>query len=126
MKAEPKTQKAVIPAFTPVASGLLQRKCGCGGAPGADGECSECKKKSMSLQRKATGSVANSLAPSIVHEVVGSPGQPLDGGVRSYLEPRLGHDFSRVRVHTDTRAGDSARAVEAVAYTVGRLSLAMG
>src|SRR6185436_20456330 len=36
------------------------------------------------------------------------------------MEPRMGHDFSRVRVHTDARAAESASAVNAVAYTVGR------
>jgi hypothetical protein len=35
------------------------------------------------------------------------------------MEPRFGHDFSRVRVHTDARAASSARAVNALAYTVG-------
>jgi hypothetical protein len=35
------------------------------------------------------------------------------------MEPRFGHDFSRVRVHTDARAAESARAVNARAYTVG-------
>ena len=35
------------------------------------------------------------------------------------MEPRFGHDFSRVRVHTDAQAADSARAVNALAYTVG-------
>ena len=36
------------------------------------------------------------------------------------MEPRFGHDFSQVRVHADARASDSARAVNARAYTVGR------
>ncbi|MCZ6673538.1 MAG: DUF4157 domain-containing protein, partial [Verrucomicrobia bacterium] len=36
------------------------------------------------------------------------------------MEPRFGHDFSQVRVHTDTRAGKSAQEVHALAYTVGR------
>ena len=36
------------------------------------------------------------------------------------MESRFGHDFSQVRVHTDTRAAESARAVNARAYTVGR------
>ena len=36
------------------------------------------------------------------------------------MEPRFGYDFSRVRVHTDARATQSARAVNALAYTVGR------
>jgi hypothetical protein len=36
------------------------------------------------------------------------------------MESRFGHDFSQVRVHTDARAAESARAVDAAAYTVGR------
>lgn len=36
------------------------------------------------------------------------------------MEPRFGHDFSEVRVHADARAAESARAVNALAYTVGR------
>ena len=59
-------------------------------------------------------------APPIVHDVVGSSGQPLDAGTRAFMEPRFGHDFSKVRVHTDAKAADSARAVQARAYTVGR------
>jgi hypothetical protein len=35
------------------------------------------------------------------------------------MEPRFGHDFSKVRVHTDEKAGESAQAIGAVAYTVG-------
>jgi len=38
---------------------------------------------------------------------------------QSFFEPRLRHDFSHMRVHTDARAAESARAVKALAYTVG-------
>ena len=38
---------------------------------------------------------------------------------RSFFEPRFGYDFSRVGVHTDTQAAESARAVNARAFTVG-------
>jgi len=55
----------------------------------------------------------------VVHEVLRSPGRPLDRGTRARMEPRFGHDFSGVRVHTDARAAESARAVNALAYTVG-------
>jgi hypothetical protein len=48
-----------------------------------------------------------------------SRGQPLDAGTRAYFEPRYGHDFSRVRVHADQQAGETARAMDAAAYTVG-------
>ena len=58
--------------------------------------------------------------PPTVHQVLSSSGQPLDPDIRAFLEPRFGHDFSRVRVHTDTKASESAEAVDASAYTVGR------
>jgi hypothetical protein len=59
------------------------------------------------------------VAPPIVHEVLRSSGQPLDARTRAFMEPRFGHDFSKVRVHTDARAAESAHAVSAHAYTVG-------
>jgi hypothetical protein len=61
-----------------------------------------------------------SSVPPIVHEVLNSPGEPLDTGTRSFMEPRFGYDFSKVRVHTDAKAAESARAVNAQAYTVGQ------
>ncbi|MCZ7406262.1 MAG: DUF4157 domain-containing protein [Candidatus Methanoperedens sp.] len=48
-----------------------------------------------------------------------SGGQPLPQSVRAFFEPRFGHDFSQVQVHTDARAAESARALNALAYTVG-------
>ena len=60
------------------------------------------------------------IAPPIVHDVLRSPGQPLDADARAFMEPRFGYDFSQVRIHTDTTAAESARAVHALAYTVGR------
>ena len=73
------------------------------------------------LPRAAVNSAALApTVPSLVHDVLRSPGQPLDAATRAALEPRFGHDFSGVRVHTDDRAAESARAVEARAYTVGQ------
>jgi Domain of unknown function (DUF4157) len=61
-----------------------------------------------------------------VAESLGS-GQPLDHGTRGFLEPRLGHDLSRVRVHTDARAAASARALHARAFAAGhRVAFATG
>lgn len=57
---------------------------------------------------------------SPVKDVVGhGGGQPLQASTRSLMESRLGADFGDVRVHTDAAASDSARAVQAQAYTVG-------
>jgi hypothetical protein len=55
-----------------------------------------------------------------VTEVLHSPGQPLDTATLGFFEPRFGQDFSSVRVHTDEKAAESARSVNALAYTVGR------
>ncbi len=59
-------------------------------------------------------------APSIVHDVLSTSGQPLDQATRNYMEPRFNHDFSQVRIHSDRKAGESASAVSAKAYTVGQ------
>jgi len=57
---------------------------------------------------------------SPVHDVVGSGGgSPLEPGARSFLEGRMGADFSDVRVHTGGSADASARSINAQAYTVG-------
>src|SRR5260370_2567321 len=59
--------------------------------------------------------------PRIVHSVRSSGGgQPLDTATRAFQEPRVGHDFSRVRVHTDAQAAESARELGARAYTGGK------
>ncbi|MCX6028844.1 MAG: DUF4157 domain-containing protein [Chloroflexi bacterium] len=50
----------------------------------------------------------------------GSGGAPLPEEMRAFFEPRFGHDFSRVRVHTGAEAAKSARSVNALAYTLGR------
>jgi hypothetical protein len=58
-------------------------------------------------------------APAIVRDVLSSSGQPIAPSVRAFMEPRFGHDFSRVRVHADRGAAASAAALGAEAYTVG-------
>jgi hypothetical protein len=78
----------------------------------------------MHLQRAAgNASVSSFLAeeePSPVLDVVGSGGgQPLDRETRAEMETSLGHDFSDVRVHTGGGASESAKSVQAQAYTVG-------
>lgn len=56
---------------------------------------------------------------SPVRGVIQSAGAGLDAGTRADMEGRLGHDFGDVQVHTDAQAADSARSVQAHAYTVG-------
>ena len=104
----------------PASHGLvLQRKCACGNQT-MGGECQGCSKGKGLLQRLGDGKPDSDEVPAIVHDVLRSPGQPLDASSRAFFEPRFGHDFSHVRVHADARAAESARAVNALAYTVGR------
>lgn len=55
-----------------------------------------------------------------VREVSPCSGQSLDPAARAFMEPRFGQDFSEVRVYADARAAESAQAVNALAYTMGR------
>jgi hypothetical protein len=90
---------------------MLQRKCAA---------CEEAE-RTWTLRAKGdhTGEFAAMEVPPIVHEVLGSSGEPLDAPTRAFFEPRFGRDFSQVRVHADDRAAESARSVGALAYAVG-------
>ncbi len=92
---------------------------------------SETKRKSddgpvggiMGLQRAAGNASVSQLMEderSPVKDLLSSSsGQPLDRPTQALMQSRLGHDFSDVRVHADGQATDSAKAVNAHAYTVG-------
>jgi hypothetical protein len=104
----------------------LRSACPCGG------KCPNCRKEQpgqeqpshghgrLRAKRVQAGDMGQITAPPIVHEVLASPGQPLDPAARGFMEPRFGHDFSQVRVHADAKAAESASALKASAYTVGR------
>jgi len=103
---------------------VLQRvcaPCAAGGPP-----CPKCKdEKELRVQRRAAPSPlegegqGEGTVPNNFLQGLGS-GQPLDQTTRAFFEPRFGADFSPVRVHTDSRAAESAREVNAHAYTVGQ------
>jgi Domain of unknown function (DUF4157) len=121
-RAEANMKRDVSDPFT--VQGMLQRKCACGQHTIAGGECSICQNKQPSLQRAIrsaeTETESSTATPPIVSDALRSPGQPLGADTRAFFEPRFGHDFSRVRVHTDEQAANSARSVNALAYTLGR------
>lgn len=122
-RAQTQVKQSSPISFTRISHGALQRQCACGNHT-MGSECKSCDKKSLSLQRKIQDSGLSpqhsDAVPRIVHNVLRSPGQPLDATNRAYFESRFGHDFSGVRVHADAKAAESARAVNALAYTVGR------
>jgi outer membrane protein OmpA-like peptidoglycan-associated protein len=92
---------------------LVQRKCDCGGG------CDKCKKKQLSLKRVPASAHESGEVPSSVDAVLRSLGEPLDAGTRAFMEPRFGYDFGQVRVHNNSAAAQSARDVNALAFTVG-------
>jgi hypothetical protein len=82
-------------------------------------KCADCEEEEK-VQKKAVGPRGLAAeAPAIVHQVLGSSGQPLDAATRAYFEPRFGRDFSEVRVHLGTSAERSAQEIGANAYTSG-------
>jgi Domain of unknown function (DUF4157) len=91
------------------ASSRVMRKCA---------GCDEADEATVQMKPAVAGASAGP-APPIVHDVLGSPGTPLDTDTRTFMERRFGHSFEHVRVHTDARAADSASAMNALAYTVG-------
>jgi len=66
----------------------------------------------------ATPEVTNDLESQI--NAIHGGGRPLAESERAYFEPRFGHDFSQVRMHTDALAAESARAINAQAFTMGQ------
>ena len=71
------------------------------------------------LMRKAIHEGGVEVEPPGVRDVLRLQGQPLDDGTRQSMEKRFGLDLGKVRIHTDESAKQSARALDAHAYTVG-------
>jgi hypothetical protein len=72
------------------------------------------------LERAPVPGAARGPAPPPVSAALATPGTPPDSATRRFLEPRLGMSLAHVRLHTDPQAGESAAAMGAQAYTVGR------
>lgn len=83
-------------------------------------KCAHCEEEEKIQKKSEGGAIAGIEAPSIVHDVINSGGQPLDSRTRKFFEPRFGHNFSHVLVHSGPTAEQSARDLNAYAYTVGQ------
>lgn len=87
-------------------------------------KCAHCEEEEK-LRPKASGVSSystqslHSEAPPLVHQVLRSPGQPLAADDLAFFTPRFGFDFSRVRIHNDRTAAESAHSVNALAYAAG-------
>ncbi len=88
-------------------------------------KCAACKDEEELAQRKESHAhkapAADDFqdASSATDEVLRSTGQSLDALTREFMESRFAYDFGNVRVHQDGAAAESARALNARAYTVG-------
>jgi len=65
----------------------------------------------------STRRLANSLAEDL--NGLKDGGSPLPEATRAFFEPRFGADFGKVRVHTDAVAVETAKSINAQAFTVG-------
>ena len=74
------------------------------------------------LQAKSTAHTSPSVNPSVANNInrMQGGGKHLPKPVRAYFEPRMRADFSQVRVHADAHAADTAKSINARAFTVGR------
>lgn len=57
----------------------------------------------------------NSLPPT--HAVLQAQGNLIDAETRSFMESRLGHNFSNIKIHNNPSANQSAKDINALAYT---------
>jgi hypothetical protein len=92
-------------SFTPSRSGLLQRRCACGGTPGVDGECDECRRRRLQREARNSGQKTQNdkSEPPIAHEVPPSTGRSPDVPASMSMKSRSGHNFSAVRVHAGSQ-----------------------
>src|SRR5262245_32226930 len=88
----------------------IQRKCD---------HCEEEEEKEGKIQRKeirpGEAHASNDLSTYVNN--LSNAGSPLPHSTRNFFEPRFGFDFSKVRIHTDAAASDSAKSINAHAYT---------
>ena len=73
------------------------------------------------LQAKSKPGENPAVTPSLESRInsLKGGGQPLAPAIRDFFEPRFGHNFRHVRVHTDITAADTAKSINAKAFTMG-------
>lgn len=83
--------------------------------------CSSCGGGAKPVLRRAAIGSAPSLSGGAERQArqLTQGGEPLPLGVRGYMEPRFGADFSDVRIHRDANAAESAKGLNARAWTLG-------
>lgn len=90
---------------------LIQRRCA---------QCGD-EDKGSKVQRRENSTESPEISPTVAEGIraLRGGGSHLPAATRAFFEPRFGADFSRVRVHSDARAAETARSISAKAFTVG-------
>lgn len=84
-------------------------------------KCQHCEEEEKSMHRKESSNDAQQVTgnnEAYINSLNGK-GSPLPQSERNFFEPRMGYDFSSVRIHTGSEAEKSASGVNALAYTHG-------
>jgi hypothetical protein len=84
-------------------------------------KCAGCQEESEDALEGRGGPGTEELDGRVAHDLraLHGRGSPLPDSARGFFEPRLGHDFATVRIHTDAAAAGLARSVNARAFTLG-------
>ena len=80
-------------------------------------KCAACEEETPVQMKSEVPAGPGAEAPPIVRNAINSTGHPLDKGAKSFFETRFGHDFSNVRIHAGSLATESAKSINATAYT---------
>lgn len=90
-------------------------------APRVQRLCSECEEQ-MHRRTNDRSRRTPQVSAKLQSQIAGlrGGGQPLGASTRKFFEPRFGRDFSDVRIHEGSKAAETARSVNALAYTTGR------
>ena len=92
--------------------------------PNIHRQCAKCEEESKELpvQRAEATSETPQITPAVANNIsaLQGGGSPLPAPTRAFFEPRFGADLSQVRLHTDSRAADTAKSIDAKAFTVGQ------
>lgn len=107
---QPSSSVSGFPLINGTKPGIIQRTC------------AACTKDEDLIQAKTNGSTTPEVTPAIGTGIqsLQNGGQPLSKSERSFFEPRIGADFTNVRVHNDVRAASAAKSINARAFTHGR------
>jgi uncharacterized protein DUF4157 len=115
--APPQAQPARRPsptALTRLSAPLVQR---CGGRPCPAGACGGSGHEEDSIHRKAAAPGGQRAVPPAVHQVLASPGRPLNAQARVAMERSFARQFADIRIHDDHASEASASEIAASAYS---------